>query len=250
MLSKNQIKYINSLQIKKFRQIHQSFITEGAKSVEELLASDYVVELVAGTEAFLQEYASLLALPHLQVVEASAEELSRLGSFQTNNTCIAIAKTKQNSFLAAGEGEFVLVLDDIRDPGNLGTILRIADWYGFPKIICSETTTDFYNPKVIAASKGSFTRVQVYYTDLAGYFSQLDSPAIIGTFLEGESLHRFQVPATGGYLVMGNESNGIGAAVAGHVTHRVTIPRFGKAESLNAGIATALVCDTICRQVK
>lgn len=250
MLSKNQIKYINSLQIKKYRQQHQSFVVEGAKSVVELLASDYEVETVWATPEFQQQHQAALAARRVPLETATLSELEKLGSFQSNDSCLAVAKTKENRFLCADPGEYVLLLDDVRDPGNLGTILRIADWYGITKIICSESTTDLYNPKVIAASKGSFTRIHTYYTDLPRFLSQHGAGlGVIGAFLEGESLYDFQFPPQGGYVVMGNESQGIGEAVENYVTHKVTIPRFGGAESLNVGIATAVICDNLRRQL-
>ena len=250
MLSKNQIKYYKSLQIKKFRQIHQSFTVEGAKSVTELLASDFEVELVAVTEEFRAAHSRLLEALDAQVVTATADDLAQMGSYQTNNACVAIAKTKENVFIDVAGKEFVIVLDDIRDPGNLGTIIRIADWYGFQKIVCSETTTDFYNPKVIAASMGSFTRIRIYYSNLVSYFEKAAPARVTGTFLEGMSLYDYNFPASGGYLVLGNEANGISDAVSALVTDRVSIPRFGGAESLNAGIAAAVICDNIRRQWK
>lgn len=178
----------------------------------------------------------------------TVSDLEGLGSFQTNDSCLAVAKCKENVFLKADEGELVLVLDDIRDPGNLGTIIRVADWYGVYKIICSQETTDLYNPKVIAASKGSFCRVQLFYTDLADYLSQHTAGKMVaGAFLGGESLYDFRLPAAGGFVVMGNESNGVGEQVAGLVTSKITIPRIGQAESLNVGIATAVMLDNLRR---
>ncbi|GAA4443185.1 RNA methyltransferase [Ravibacter arvi] len=250
MLSKNQIKYYKSLQIKKFRQIHQSFTVEGAKSVVELLESDFEVELVAATEDFLDSHATLLRATGVDTVPATEGDLAQIGSFQSNNACVAIAKTKENRFTDVSGQEIVIVLDDIRDPGNLGTIIRIADWYGFPKIVCSVTTTDFYNPKVIAASMGSFTRVQMYYAELPAYLETAAPAPVFGTFLEGASVYDAVFGPKGGYLVLGNEANGISGEVAAYVTEKISIPRFGGAESLNAGIATAVVCDNIRRQWK
>ncbi|TDB66906.1 TrmH family RNA methyltransferase [Arundinibacter roseus] len=244
MLSKNQIKYISSLKIKKFRQQEQAFIVEGAKSVQELLASDYTVEMVVTTPEFLQKYGSIQSQANVPSYTASASDMDRLGTFQSNDSCLAVAKTKDNAFLCAQNKEYALMLDDIRDPGNLGTIIRIADWYGISKLICSENTTDFYNPKVIAASKGSFTRVQAFYTSLPDFINgHPGSPVLVGAFLGGASLYDFKFPSEGGYLVMGNESQGISADVGQLIGQRVTIPRFGGAESLNVGIATAILCD-------
>ncbi len=245
MLSKNQIKYINSLKIKKYRQQYGAFVVEGAKSVLELLDSGYETEFVLATQDFLQKYGSNLSYPATAWISAAPAEMDRLGTFKSNDACLAVAKTKENTFLRAEAGEYALMLDDVRDPGNLGTILRIADWYGITKIICSPSTTDFYNPKVIAASKGSFTRVRGYYTDLPEFInnSEASDQILVGAFLDGKSLYDFSFPEQGGYIVMGNESRGIGPKVAERIQHRVTIPRFGGAESLNVGIATAVLCD-------
>lgn len=250
MLSKNRIKYINSLKIKKYRQLHEAFIVEGAKSVLELLDSAFEIEFVLSTPDFQQKYASILSDHKTLVETVTAKELEGLGLFQTNDSCLAVAKTKDNVFLSADRQEYALILDDIRDPGNLGTIIRVADWYGIKKIICSADTTDVYNPKVIAASKGSFTRIDLYYTDLPGFLAAHASGRnILGAFLDGGSIYDHPFSAEGGYVVMGNESNGIGAAVEAFVTHRITIPRIGEAESLNVGIATAVMLDNMRRVI-
>jgi len=248
MLSKNRIKYINALKIKKFRQNYQSFIIEGAKSVLELISSDYEIEFILATSDFQQKYSSILSRHNTTFETVTVTELEGLGSFQTNDSCLAVAKCKENVFLGVEDSEYVLILDDIRDPGNLGTIIRVADWYGISKIICSADTTDFYNPKVIAASKGSFTRISIFYTDLVAYLSEFaGNKMVAGAFLGGESLYDFKFPENGGYIVMGNESNGIGAAVESLITSKITIPRVGSAESLNVGIATAVILDNLRR---
>jgi TrmH family RNA methyltransferase len=250
MLSKNRIKYINSLKIKKYRQLHEAFIVEGAKSVLELLDSEFKIEFVLSTPDFQQKYASILSEHKTLVETVTAKELEGLGLFQTNDSCLAVAKTKDNVFFSADIHEYALILDDIRDPGNLGTIIRIADWYGIKKIICSADTTDVYNPKVIAASKGSFTRVNLYYTHLPEFLkAHAGGRNILGAFLDGSSLYDHPFSSEGGYVVMGNESNGIGAEVESFVTHRITIPRIGEAESLNVGIATAVMLDNMRRVI-
>ncbi|PLK42300.1 RNA methyltransferase [Emticicia sp. TH156] len=247
MFSKQQQKYVQSLQIKKYRQEHQSFLVEGAKSVLELINSDFEIELLLCTTKFFDENEK--KLKKISVEQISQTELEKTSTLQSNDAAVAVAQMKPNESLNAAENEFVLVLDDIRDPGNLGTIIRIADWYGIKKLICSETTVDLYNPKVIAASMGSFTRIKAFYTNLTEYFKENqhhNKAAVIGTFLNSASLHQFAFPASG-YIVLGNESNGIGAGVEQFVTHKVTIPRFGLAESLNVGIATAIVLDNLKR---
>ena len=250
MLSKNRIKYINSLKIKKYRQLNEAFIVEGAKSVLELLTSGFEVEFVLSTPDFQQKYSSILSDPKTLVETVTPKELEGLGLFQTNDSCLAVAKTKDNAFLSADRKEYALILDDIRDPGNLGTIIRIADWYGIKKIICSPDTTDIYNPKVIAASKGSFTRISLYYTSLPEFLAEhAKDRNILGAFLNGASIYDHKFSADGGYVVMGNESNGIGPEVESFITHRITIPRVGEAESLNVGIATAVMMDNMRRIV-
>ncbi|HWV28916.1 MAG TPA: RNA methyltransferase [Dyadobacter sp.] len=251
MLSKNRIKYINSLKIKKYRQLHEAFVIEGAKSVLELLDSDFKIEFVLVTQEFQQKYSSILTRHNVTLETVTAQELEGLGSFQTNDSCLAVAKTKENAFLSPAQGEYMLMLDDVRDPGNLGTIIRVADWYGIAKIVCSRDTTDVYNPKVIAAAKGSFTRVKLHYADLIQYFEKVKdvNQQVIGAFLGGNSLYDFEYPANGGIIIMGNESNGISEQVERFVTNKIMIPRFGEAESLNVGIATAVMLDNMRRQV-
>ena len=250
MISKAWQTHLRALQQKKYRQEYTSFFVEGAKSVLELLASDFEIEQVFATESFYKENERAFTVqrsgPVVRVEFATPDELVRAGTFTSNNAGLAVAKTKNQPELAAGFNEWVLVLDDIRDPGNLGTILRVADWYGLTKVVCSETTADFYNPKVLAASMGSFTRVSARYGPLDGYLRQHTNQAVFGAFLDGENLHKIQFPASG-YLVIGNESQGISAGVEPFITHKITIPRFGGAESLNAGTATAVVLDNVKR---
>jgi TrmH family RNA methyltransferase len=245
MITKNQIKYINSLQQKKFRTEHQSFIVEGAKSVLELLKSDFELELLFVTQEFFNNYEEVLQKLPIQVELVNQQELEKAGSYSSNNAALAVAKTKENHELLVGENEYALILDDIRDPGNLGTIIRVGDWYGIHKIICSHSTVDFYNPKVIAATMGSFTRTNLYYTDLEEFIKKQDTP-IYGTLLNGNNIHQTKF-AKSGYIIIGNEANGISESVEKLVTDKITIPSFGGAESLNAGIATAVVLDNLRR---
>lgn len=244
MLSKQRQKYIQSLQLKKYRQEYQAFLVEGAKSVSELLDSDFEIELVCCTTKFLSENAQKLRKIS-ELEEISQSELEKLGTLQSNDSALAVVKMKENKAILLEKDEFALVLDDIRDPGNLGTIIRIADWYGIKKIICSNTTVEFYNPKVIISTMGSFTRIQLFYTDLTEYLQKITIP-IIGTFLDSQNIHQFQFPKSG-IIVLGNESKGISEEIEKLVTAKVTIPKFGNAESLNAGIATAVVLDNLRR---
>ena len=246
MITKNQIKYINSLQQKKFRVEHQSFVVEGAKSVIELLNADFELELLFVTDDFFKENEAIFQTLSIQPEIVKAEELEKAGSFSSNNAALAVVKTKENFELLVNEKEFALILDDIRDPGNLGTIIRIADWYGVTKIICSPSTVDYYNPKVINATMGSFTRVSLYYVDLVDFIKN-QQVNIYGTLLDGENIHH-TVFNDSGYIIIGNEANGISDEITELITHKITIPRFGGAESLNAGIATAVVLDNVFRR--
>jgi RNA methyltransferase, TrmH family len=245
MITKNQIKYIQSLQLKKNRQINNSFLVEGAKNVLELLNSDFEIESLYVTEPFYKENRLALDKQNIPFEIANESDLERMGTFATNNAAIAVVKTKENVELLA-ENELVLVLDDIRDPGNLGTIIRIADWYGLKKIICSENTVDVYNPKVIAATMGSFIRIKLFYTALESYLEQKSNEFIAGALMNGHSIYDLDLPKTG-YIIIGNESNGISESVQAFVNQRITIPKRGGAESLNAGIATAIILDNFFR---
>jgi TrmH family RNA methyltransferase len=247
MLSKARIKFIKSLQLKKYRKQEQCFVVEGEKSVVELLRSDFKVHQLLGTSDFINNNAKLLHNTSLEVLEVKSDELSGLGEFASNNAALAVAAIKPNYLPELKLDEFVLMLDDIRDPGNLGTIIRIADWYGITKIIASAETADLYNGKVIHSSMGSFTRVSVYYTDLA-LFLEKNSLPVYGTFMDGADVHELAF-GQGGIIVIGNEANGISIDVEKNVTQRITIPRYGRAESLNAAIATAIICDNIKRSV-
>lgn len=244
MISKATGKFIKSLQVKKYRKEEQSFIVEGAKSVAELLRSDFEVKWLAATDDFLQLHANVLSNRHIEWTEASAKELGQLGTFQTNDGALAIASMKPNQPLTV-QNEYALILDDIRDPGNLGTIIRTADWYGIDKIIASEETADFYNPKVISATMGSFCRVQLYYANLVEYLNTTHLP-VYGTFLNGKNIYTVDFEKAG-LIAMGNEANGISTEVGQLVTVPITIPKRGGAESLNASIATAIVLDNVFR---
>lgn len=222
-------------------------MVEGAKSVQELLDSSFETVWVASTENFLQRHVQQLKAKKIECVQVSAAELAQLGSFQTNDAAIAVARMKEN-VLPEWRDEFGLVLDDLRDPGNLGTIIRTADWYGIRNIVASEETADFYNPKTISASMGSFSRVSVYYCDLTTYLAQTQLP-VYGAFMNGSDVHQTHFDKSG-LLVIGNESNGISEEVSRFVQHRITIPRIGGAESLNAGVATGIILDVMHRLKK
>ena len=249
MVTRKVAKLVKSLHQKKYRHQHQLFLVEGAKSVRELLASNFRVETLVATKVFLQQHDALLhqRLSESQWSEADEETLSSLSTFKHNNAALAIAAMPPPARLSSAVSAYVLVLDDVRDPGNLGTIIRIADWYGIRQIICSEATTDMYASKVVSASMGSFLRVPVLYTALDAYLSQLTVPVYGAVLDRGTSVHQLASGARGGAILLGNESVGVHADLMPYITNPIHIPRYGEAESLNVGIATAVICDNLMR---
>lgn len=216
---------------------------QGAKAVNEVLASDYRVELLCATQQFLRESSHKDRAK--EVVETSEKELTALGSVEANNAALAVVRMKPPAEPRIAADSYSLVLDDIRDPGNLGTIIRTADWYGIRQIVASMETTDVYSPKVINATMGSFLRVTVHYVALDKFLASAKVP-VYGAFLDGRDVHGMAFGA-GGLIVIGNESKGISPEIAARVTERITIPRYGKAESLNASVAAAIILDNLRR---
>lgn len=243
MLTKSTIKFIKSLQEKKYRKQEQCFIVEGAKSVHEVLVSDFEVLHLIATPEFLENLPA--SAEGIELTEAKSSQLSSIGDFKTNDAALAVVRMKPKGEVVINPNGFTLVLDDIRDPGNFGTLIRTADWYGIDTILASDETVDFYSPKVISSTKGSFTRVNVSYTSLTQVLA-INTLPVYGAFLDGESAHTVRFPKAG-LLVIGNEASGISPAVEKFVTNRITIPRYGKAESLNAAIAGAILLDAIRR---
>ncbi|MEJ8802334.1 TrmH family RNA methyltransferase [Pontibacter sp. H249] len=242
MFSKAIVKYVKSLQVKKYRNQHQAFVVEGAKSVLELLKSDFEIQHLFVTQEFKDEHNAVI-IKGFKYEIVTEKELIAAGTFASNNAALAVASMRKLAQPKIHEHSLVIALDDIRDPGNLGTIIRIADWYGLEHVICSETCADFYNSKVISATMGSFTRVQVHYLDLPEWLAQHTSKfKIYGASLAGENLHRMHLKPEG-IIVMGNEANGIRPEVAKQVNQLIKIPAFGHAESLNVATATAIIVD-------
>lgn len=240
MTSPMNAKLIRSLSNKKERERTKKFLVEGEKNVLELLKSDLKIEAVFATSEFQKKYRSILEKSDIRIYSADANELVSYGTLEHNNDALAIVFQKNEKMPSHFEG-VNLVIDDIRDPGNLGTLIRIADWYGIKNIICSNGSVDFYNPKVINSTMGSFTRVNCYYADLPKFIKETKLPTI-GTFLKGKSAHTFAFPKDG-LLVLGSESHGISYDVEKCVNEKITIPSYGKAESLNIAIAGAIILD-------
>ena len=256
MLSQNQIKHINSLKIKKFRQSEQAFIVEGEKCVSELLASSIkVIKLFALPEWFEKNHSLLRAL-HSEQQEITVDELKKVSDLITPNQVLAIAEIPKTPLPVSNlPAVMTLALDGIRDPGNMGTIIRTADWFGITQIICSSDSVDMYNPKVVQASMGSFSRVNVSYTFLPDFFKSLPADVpVFGALLEGPDITQksFTRP---GIILIGSESHGISRTLIPFVNEPLHIPRFSApgiknhAESLNASIANGIICYEICKQL-
>lgn len=245
MLNKNTVKFIKTLRQKKFRQEENSFFVEGAKNVTEVLRSDFKVSHLLYTDKFATGHQELIQACEGEKYQVNAKTLESLGLFKTNEYALAVAEIKENKPFLVNKAEMAIVLDDINDPGNLGTIIRIADWYGINKIIMSPQTADFYNPKVLNSSMGSFTRVSFFYTELEDYLSDCKVP-IYGAFLKGENIHHLELKPEG-IVLMGSESHGVSEKLWPLVSRKLTIPSFGGAESLNVAIATAVICDNLRR---
>ncbi len=241
MISKNQLKKLKALANKKQRRLSGQFLVQGEKSVLELLDSNLNVAQLFVTQSFYEQYTA--QLQQQEVVVASPEELQKASTFSSNDSAIAIAEIP--TARPADFSKLVIALDDINDPGNLGTILRFADWYGIKDVIVSPNTADEFNPKVVNSSMGAFARVNVIRTDLVECLKAAQVP-ILGAFLEGESVHDKSLPEPA-ILLMGNESHGISEELAKLVTDKITIPRFGHAESLNVAMATGIILDNIKR---
>ena len=250
MVSKALGKYVQSLHQKKYRQRHGAFLVEGGKSVLELLSSDLETEHVLVTAEFAsQNHAQLPARLPLSI--ATEAELTQLGTLATNTTALAVARLPEEKPLppTLPEAALLLALDEVRDPGNLGTLLRLADWYGLPGVVLSPGCADAYAPKTVAATMGAFARVRVWERDLADWLPTLPpAVGIFGADLAGDNVHRLTLrPA--GVLVMGSESHGLTPGVAAALTRRLHIPRgaSGGAESLNVAISAAILLDNFFR---
>jgi TrmH family RNA methyltransferase len=230
MVSKNQIKRIISLQQKKYRKESGLFFVEGKKVIQELLDSKFVLEELFVTEPLFEH------IPQQTLISES--DLKKISALTNPNNSLAVFRMPEPKKI--NEEGIILALDKIRDPGNLGTIIRLCDWFGIPDLVCSEDTVDLYNPKVLQATMGSITRVNVSYVNLNVFLKETKLP-VFGTFMEGENLYKSQLPQKG-IIVMGNEANGISPEIEQLITDKITIPRFGNpTESLNVATATAIV---------
>lgn len=248
MPSKKWISLLKSLQIKKYRKEKELFFVEGRKNLLELFNSSFEIEQLFLTEEFIAKYlpekVQKSKVPLWPVTEA---ELLKMGTMQSNNAGIALVKILHKVCNISTLKGLVPVLAQVQDPGNLGTIVRICDWYGIESLVCSQDSVDLYNYKTIHASMGSFGRVSVYYENLEEFIPRYKSlhpdKKVYAALMEGQSLYQTAPAAQGGLLLMGNEAQGLSEVLANQADIALTIPRFGAAESLNVGIATAIIID-------
>lgn len=248
MISKNQIKYIHSLETKKGRNKENAFVAEGPKVVADLMAF-MQPQMIVATEEWYRANPTVSNGNGCFVV--TEDELRKVSFLQHPQQALAVFPIKDKQKEAVVEKKLYLALDGVQDPGNLGTIIRIADWFGITRIFCSRDTADVYNPKVIQATMGSVARVDVVYVDLAELFGSLpEGYPVYGTFLDGEDIYKKPLTSHG-IIVMGNEGKGISPAIGELVNNRLLIPNFPKgrdtADSLNVAIATAITCSEFRR---
>ena len=240
MLSKSQNKYIRSLTQQKFRNEYKVFIAEGAKIALEWLMSDEPIQMIIATDEWCNQYhAEIKKHKEAQLHIVKDTELAELSSLQTPNQVLLTIPIPPQETIPL-KNEWYLALDDIQDPGNMGTLIRIADWFGISHIICSPGTVDAYNPKVVQSAMGGHLRVGIYEADLSTFLSSTPLPKIAAT-LNGENVYQTK-RLDAGVLIIGNESKGISEKVQAMATKKVTIPRKGGAESLNAGVSAGILC--------
>jgi len=239
MVVKSQIKLIKSLRRKKYRTQHSLFVVEGVKTVRELLQSDIVKYEVYTTDL------SLFDANEVRAQRISDKELEQMSNLKNPNKVLGIFQIPEHRPIDFSD--WVVALDDVADPGNLGTIIRLCDWFGIPNLLCSKNTADCYNPKVLQATMGSISRVNVVYDNLYATLKNARTP-IYGTFMEGGSIYNEDMP-TSGILVLGNEAHGISKEIQELCNKKISIPHFGKSttESLNVATATAIFLNEIRR---
>lgn len=239
MISKNKIKSIQALRLKKNRDSSQLFVLEGEKMVQEIIlqAPEQLVCIYHTTDFKFPKNENLVERELI-----SEQELKQISSLQTPNKCLAVVRFLN---FQKNDSDFFLALDGVQDPGNMGTILRLADWFGIQTLFCSQETVDVYNPKVVQASMGAILRVAVEYVDLKTKFESLNLP-VYGALLEGKNVYHEKLTRKG-ILLLGNEGKGISPELQKSITHPIHIPRFGQAESLNVAVATGILISEFFR---
>lgn len=246
MLSKSELSFIKSLHLKKFRKEHGLFIAEGIKSVTEFLNSGYQIKTIYCTDTFAPNLSNISRKIKLLIVNETV--LRKITTLTTPQGVLATIQIPEETRISpeSFKNTFTLALESIQDPGNLGTIIRTADWFGFKQIICSADCVDVYNPKVVQATMGSLSRVKVTYTDMEAILERVAVP-VFGALLNGESVYSTSF-GNEGIILLGNEGKGLSGKMLTLINRSITIPRFGQAESLNVAISAAIICSEIKRK--
>lgn len=240
MLTKAQVKDIRSLTQYKSRTEHGAFVVEGDKMAREWLAAGAPVRMIVGIKSWLHDHVQLTGRhQQAQIVEVTEDELTRISSLQTPNAVLLVVNLPETK-PALPTNEWTIALDRLQDPGNMGTIIRIADWYGIKHVVASPESVDFYNAKVLQSAMGGHLRVQLHQADLHQFLQETSLP-ILAAALDGQNIYDCEKPEAA-ILLIGNESKGIAAELMNQASMRVTIPRYGGAESLNAAVATGILC--------
>jgi RNA methyltransferase, TrmH family len=246
MLSKSQVKYIQSLYHKKFRDEEGLFFAEGPRLINDLLASGrFVCRQLFGTALWQAEMHALQPAFSGEWVLVTDAELQRISALTTPHQVLGVFEQAGADVNFSPKGVLTLVLDSIQDPGNMGSILRTADWFGIKNVVCTSSCVEVYNPKVVQGSMGSIARLNIVYTDVAAWLSAHAPIPVMGAVLEGKNMREVAVLKEG-ILMMGNEGNGISDSLLPFVTLPVTIPRLGGAESLNVAVATGILLSQFC----
>jgi len=242
VISKNQIKFVKSLQKKKFRLESKCFVVESAKNVNEILHSNYKVQQIYATKSWIE---TCNIRDNVSINQVNQNELQRISSFKTASDVLAVVDIP----LEKNDSDFSginIVLDNVKDPGNLGTIIRICDWFGVKNIYCSQETVDVYNPKVVQSTMGSITRVDVIYTDIRKMIQEVDiNVKVYGAVMDGDDINQIKVNKNS-LIVFGNESNGISKEIKDIISERITINKIGEAESLNVASSAAIILNKFC----
>lgn len=248
-LNKNQLKYFTSLKNKKFREEENLFVVEGEKLAQEVITAKKEVKALIAVDSWISENLNLIKNASFNIIRCSESEFERISNFKTPNKVLLIMPQWHfTDEIPKTFSDLTLLLDDIQDPGNLGTIIRLADWFGISQIVCSEYTADLFNPKVVQATMGAFLRVQLTYTNLPNYIQKAKKNAdieVYGAFLSGDNIYKSNLKKPA-FLIMGNESKGISKELEKHIMHKITIPSYSnngdRTESLNVAVATAIIC--------
>ncbi len=249
MFSKSIEKYVNSLKQKKYRSEHKRFIAEGEKIASEIFPSALHIDKIFALPEWIVANELMLRQLNATLIEVNEQQMNRISSLtQPSPVLLEIETPVYPIDETEVKSNINLVLESISDPGNMGTIIRIADWFGIPYIFCSEDCVDVYNPKVVQATMGSFARVKCFEMNLRELFKRFPAMTVYGATLEGSNIYKTQLDDYG-FIVIGNESSGISESLMPYINQKVTIPKFGQAQSLNAAVAAGIVCASFfCRR--